>query len=232
MKKRIRSLRGIVSMVRLVRDPDRLDEVFALADAMANDEILSQLAAAFAEDPRGARALVERPRIGRVDLQALRSLPEGTLGRTFAEHMIANGLDPAALPSLESHDAASFVRAHLYETHDVWHAVTGFKTDVAGELGLQAFGLAQFPSRLGALLIAGGLLHAAISRFDDRDARMREIVRGWLLGKRARKLFGMRWGEMWSRPIDEIRRELGLDLAAIEAELPARELVLEVPAAA
>jgi ubiquinone biosynthesis protein Coq4 len=146
--------------------------------------------------------------------------------------MIANGLDPAAIPSLESPDAGSFIRAHLYETHDVWHAVTGFGTDVAGELGLQAFGLAQFPSRLAALLIAGGLLHAVISRFDDRDARMRQIVRGWLLGKRAQKFFGVRWSEMWQRPIDEIRRELGVDLAALEAELPARELTLELPSAA
>jgi ubiquinone biosynthesis protein Coq4 len=34
-----------------------------------------------------------------------------------------------------------------YETHDIWHVVTGFHTDVAGELGLQAFYLAQFPGR-------------------------------------------------------------------------------------
>jgi ubiquinone biosynthesis protein Coq4 len=232
MKKRIRKLRGIVSIVRLVRDPDRLDEVFELAESMGDDAILAQMAAAFAEDPRGERALVEMPRIGRVDLKELRTLPEGTLGRTFAEHMIANGLDPAAIPSIESHDRLSYVRAHLYETHDVWHAVTGFKTDVAGELGLQAFGLAQFPSRLAALLIAGGLLHAVISRFDDRDARMRAIVRGWLLGMRAQKFFGVHWGEMWSLPIDEVRSELGVDLRALEDELPVRPRPAEVPAAA
>src|ERR1700722_6339371 len=120
MKKRIRKLRGIVSIVRLVRNPDRLDEVFELAESMGDNAILSQMAAAFAEDPRGASALVEMPRIGGGDLKELRTLPEGTLGRTFAEHMIANGLDPAAIPTIESHDPLSYVRAHLYETHDVW----------------------------------------------------------------------------------------------------------------
>ena len=104
MKKRIRKLRGIVSIVRLVRDPDRLDEVFELAESMGDAAILSQMAAAFAEDPEGARALEERPRIGPISVQELRKLPVGTLGRTFAEHMIANGLDPAAIPSIESHD--------------------------------------------------------------------------------------------------------------------------------
>jgi ubiquinone biosynthesis protein COQ4 len=224
MTKRIRQargkVRGLVSMVRLVRDPDRLDEVFTLADSMVNDEILADLAKAFAEDPRGARALIVRPRIGRIDLGELRQLPEGTLGRAYAEHMIANGLDPSAIPTLASNDPFSFVRAHLYESHDVWHVLTGFGTSVAGELGLQAFGLAQFPSRLAAVLIAGGLLHAVITRFDDRDARMSEIARGWILGKRAQKLFGVAWGEMWTRPLTSIRRELGIDLAVLDAQLP------------
>jgi len=220
MKKRIRQVRGLVSMVRLVRDPNRLEEVFTIADSLVNDEILADLTKSFAEDPRGARALILRPRIGKIDLAELRSLPEGTLGRAYAEHMIANGLDPAAIPTLASDDPHTFICAHLYEAHDVWHVLTGFGTDVAGELGLQAFGLAQFPSRLGALLIAGGLLHSVVAKFDDRDARMSEIARGWILGKRAQKVFGVAWGQMWSRPLAEIRRELGMDLGVLDAQLP------------
>ena len=27
------------------------------------------------------------------------------------------------------------MRAHMLESHDVWHVLTGFHTDVAGELG-------------------------------------------------------------------------------------------------
>src|SRR5438477_261218 len=78
-------------------------------------------------DPRCALALDERHRF-RIDLASLRGLAPGTLGRTFAEHMIANGLDPSALPDLPSTDRRSFFRAHLYETHDIWHVVTGFTT--------------------------------------------------------------------------------------------------------
>jgi ubiquinone biosynthesis protein COQ4 len=224
MKKRILKLRGtargLMGMVRLVRDPDRLEEVFTIADSLVNDEILADLTAAFAQDPRGARALIVRPRIGKIDLGELRQLPEGTLGRAYAEHMIRNGLDPSAIPTLASDDPYTFVRAHLYEAHDVWHVLTAFGTDVAGELGLQAFGLAQFPSRLAVLLIAGGLLHSVINEFDDRDARMSAIARGWILGKRAQKVFGVAWGEMWNRPLGEIRCELGIDLAALDAQLP------------
>jgi ubiquinone biosynthesis protein Coq4 len=54
---------------------------------------------------------------------------------------------------------------------------------------------------------------------------MRAIVRGWLLGKRSRPLFGMRWDDHLERPLDEVRRSLGLELDAIDAVLPADDTV-------
>jgi ubiquinone biosynthesis protein COQ4 len=212
MIQRIRRMRGVLSMVRLVRDPDRLGEVFAMADALVKPEILDEMVAAFSRDAKGARALEERPRVGNIDLAALRELPEGTLGRVYADHMIENGLDPTALPSMEAPTPRAYVRAHLYESHDIWHAVTGFRTDVAGELGLQAFNLAQFPSRLAVGLLAMGLLNAVIFHFDETERRMAQITRGWAMGKRARPLFGTAWSSMWGHKMDDVRRDLGIDL--------------------
>ena len=137
--------------------------------------------------------------------------------------MIGNGLDPRALPTREANDEGMYLVAHLFETHDVWHAVTGFGTDVAGELGLQAFYFAQFPARLSTALVAGGLLNTLLFAFDQRDARMHAIVRGWLLGKRARPLFGVRWNELWVTPMENVRRGLAVDLVGIELELPQPE---------
>jgi ubiquinone biosynthesis protein COQ4 len=216
-------LRLGVSLVRLVRDPNRLNEVFSLADALAAPEQMRVITGVLAQDPAGARALRERQRIGRVDLAALRALPEGTFGRAFADHMIANNLDPAALPDIASPDEGAFVRAHLYETHDIWHVVTGFDTDVAGELGLQAFYLAQFPAYLATVLISAGLLNATLYAFDDRAARMDAITRGWLLGKRTRPLFGTHWPSLWSVPLAEVRARFGIDAASAPAATePAR----------
>jgi ubiquinone biosynthesis protein COQ4 len=209
-------LRALSAWVTIVRDPDRLGEVFALADNLADDHFVGKMADHFALSPVGKRALASLPRVGNVDLAALRLLPEGTLGRAFAEHMIANGLDPAALPSLPATERISFVRAHLYETHDIWHAVTDFRTDVAGELGLQAFYLAQFPARLGAAILAAGLLNTLLFRFEERDARMDEIVRGWLIGRKASPFFGVDWASKWAEPIEAVRRELGVELGEVD----------------
>jgi ubiquinone biosynthesis protein COQ4 len=208
---RIAFARTLVSFVDLVKHPDHLDRVFEISDGMVKQrtEVLEQMAEHFGRDERGARALAERRRL-RVDLAELSKLPAGTLGRVFADHMIANGLDPAAIPTLPGESALEFMRAHLYETHDVWHAVTGFRTDVAGELGLQAFYAAQAPGGLPWMLLAMGFLNTALYAMDERDARFEAIARGWDMGRRARPLFGTPWDTLWATPLDEVRRALGV----------------------
>jgi ubiquinone biosynthesis protein COQ4 len=165
------------------------------------------------------RVLSKRGRVGTIDLHALAAYPEGTLGRVYGEHMLRNKLDPSAIPNLPSTTSREFLRAHLYETHDIWHVATGFATDVAGELGLQAFYLAQLPTRLAPALLAGGLFNTMLFAWGDRDRRMRAIVRGWLLGRRARSLFGVAWAGEWSTPLAEIRSRLRLETDAIESAL-------------
>jgi ubiquinone biosynthesis protein Coq4 len=193
----------------LVRDPNRLGEVFELSDALAGPEVLGPIVEHIAEDPKVARSLEERHRL-RIDIPELCKLPEGTFGREFAEHMIKNNLDLAALPSLSSDDELSFFRAHLYETHDVWHVATGFETDLVGELGLQAFYLAQIPGPLPSLLVAVGFVRSAIIDKSLTEPFMDAVVQGYRMGKEARPLFGVHWDELWSLPLTEVRARLGL----------------------
>lgn len=223
MKNPIHVVRAIRSGLILARDPDRLDQVWALFDAaakaMRGTELAQAIIDGLREDPRGASAFAERPRL-EIDLAYLRTLPSGTLGRAFAAHMDHLGLDPAAIPRLEANDEFAYSMAYLYDTHDVWHAVTGFETDVAGELGLQAFYFAQFPARFADFLLLGGFVNTLFLNFEDRDRRMNAIARGWLLGKRSAALFGVRWADLWTTPLDDVRALLDLDLPAIDSQLP------------
>lgn len=219
MRNPIRTVQAATAFVRLAANLSRLDDVFNLSDSLVEPQTMRAMAAAARSDPQGAAALAERPRV-RLVLAELRALPAGTLGHSYAELMIANGLDPADIPTLAAPDELSYLRAHLYETHDLWHVATGFATDVPGELGLQAFYAAQLPGKLPTAILAAGMLNTLLFAFDQRDARLREIARGWLIGRRSRPLFGARWNELLPLPLDAARARLGLDLAAVDATVP------------
>jgi ubiquinone biosynthesis protein Coq4 len=206
--------RAALAFARVVRDPDRLDDVFQFIDQGVgkNPALVTPVIEAFNATPEGARSVRERTRIGRLDLDALAREPASSLGASFAAHLREHRLDPAALPVRAANSDGEYVIAHLYETHDVWHVLTGFGTDRAGELGLQAFYLAQAPSRVAQGLLAIGGLNTLIFEFDDYVRRMDAIVHGWTLGRRARCLLGIDWASRWHVPLAEVRRELGIDL--------------------
>jgi ubiquinone biosynthesis protein COQ4 len=214
-------VRGGHAFLRIAQDPNRLDEVFRLIESInENPRISQQLVEGYRQTPPGARALQDKPRLGTIDLEALSRLPEGTFGHEYARFMRRHGLDPSSLPLKSVENDASFIEAHLRETHDLWHVVTGFEPNVAGELGLQAFYLAQFPNRVALAILSAGLLNTLIYAFEDTGARMTQIARGWLLGRQARPLFGMDWKQLWATPLSEVRTRLGLELKAADPVAP------------
>ncbi|MDA0267802.1 MAG: Coq4 family protein [Cyanobacteria bacterium] len=80
-----------------------------------------------------------------VKMDYLRSLPPGTLGHAWAEHLDANGLQP-------------FVQGpRRQQLHDGIHVLTGYGTDPVGEAEVQAFLLGS-KFRLVNMLIGLGLL--------------------------------------------------------------------------
>ncbi len=202
--------RGYSAGLQLLLDPSKLDRVFAIDSAIPNQpEVMARITEAMRKHPSAAAALDDKPRMT-LDLEALRRLPDGTFGRAVADYFDANKLDPKSIPTLQSDDEVAWAKAHLYETHDVWHVATGFSTDIAGELGLQAFYAAQLPGRLPELLLAGGLLQAAFWAEDDFRPRLAAIVHGWEIGSHAKPLFGVRWDSLWNTPLTEVRAALSL----------------------
>lgn len=222
----IQKLLGARAFIRIVNDPNRLDEVFKLSDNTDQREILDRAVKRFALVPQCAQALQACRRLPDYRLASLAKLPEGTLGKAFAEHMISRNLDPAAIPTLNAKDPAEFVRAHLYETHDIWHVVTGFDTDVAGELGLQGFYMAQIQGPLPPTILAAGMLNTAFLASEESDARMRNIVVGWRMGKRCEPLFGANWDHYWSMSLAEVRRLFGIDPGGAKPDLEAEAAIM------
>ena len=79
----------------LIRDPDDTRQVFTLG-LLVNRRTYPTFLARLTADDEGAAALRERPAIDSrsVDFDALRALPDGTLGREYVRFLDTHRLDP------------------------------------------------------------------------------------------------------------------------------------------
>jgi ubiquinone biosynthesis protein Coq4 len=56
-----------------------------------------------------------------------------------------------------------------------------------------------------------GLLNTALYQHGEREVRLDSITRGWQMGRRAMHLFGVRWDELWTHPVGDVRARLGIE---------------------
>lgn len=113
-----------------------------LSHALNDPSTLQRIVSFLSLTPQGKQAFLDRPRLGKIDLQQLYQLPNQTLGYAYAKHMIKNGFTPPSVNEI-ANDPVVFLGAHIGETHDIWHVVTGCDADKPGEVQLEAFYTAQ-----------------------------------------------------------------------------------------
>ncbi|MCP9917851.1 Coq4 family protein [Cyanobium sp. ATX 6F1] len=210
LKQRLQSLRMVASLAAFLKNPTELTSVFAVARSLQGSPLATQMQRHLLANPAMAELVVTLWRPDPIDLAQLSALPVGSLGRTYAEQLVSQGLTPESLidPSPIS-SPAQYITHRLRETHDIVHVLTGFGTDGVGELGLQAFNLAQVRSPLALLLIFGGLL-SALQNDEPLEALLHALARGFELGLAARCLISFKLEEGWGRPLADWRLELGL----------------------
>lgn len=213
----IRPFVALYCFVKLVRNPeDDLDNVLGMLNSLIDADVVARIRRSLPDHPQVKAALIARPRVAPVDMDALAALPEGTLGHAWATFMAAHGF---SLNDLEPHhngEGDFWISTHMRETHDLTHMLTGFGTDIPGEMGVQGFNAAQLPGLpVPYLLFAGVLLNNAAAQGPAvAMERVKAFNRGYALGLQSKLLFGLDWSAMWSRPLAEVRAELGLDLTA------------------
>jgi len=204
------------SFLAIARDPQKTSHGARVVMSIDRHQI-EVVFQRFAKDPEGARILAGAPSLFELltDRDALEALPEGSLGRTYLAFMEAESISTEALDREVAPVEAEVLRPdplrrrfllHMRASHDLWHVLTGYHRDLLGELQLIIFSHAQTGSRafgwigrvarirpLGRLPDARALIDLATQR-----------------GSQACWLFTAPWSELLPRPIDEVRRELGI----------------------
>jgi len=187
-----------------------LELVGALTEALIETPSYALAAEHLRRDPACAALIDERWIPPAHDLAQLAAMPEGSLGQVYAFAMARLDYDPNLHAGMEPLNDAVYVELRLSQTHDLWHVVTGFDTMVAGEIGLQAFHLTQFPYPLASALTAQSLLSTTVFEPDQLPPLVEAIRVGLQMGLEARPLFAQRWEEGWERPLQQWREELQL----------------------
>jgi ubiquinone biosynthesis protein COQ4 len=207
-------LSTIKGAVSLLRDPSATESVYDVEDGLRHTKA-SQLSVEYVKRQPGVAALVqERYLAPTPNLDQLQQCPPDSLGFAYAKYITDAGFDPNFYRELPIEDDISYVFMRLRQTHDIWHLVAGFKTDVPGELGLKAFELAQTHRTMAAILLAGGLLSTLLKAPEQLDILLDDIATGYRLGTQAQPFLAQKWELYWEKPLVQWRTELGIPIAS------------------
>ena len=202
-------LKGALS---LIRDPQQTDSVYDIEDGMKHSAAMAAATRHMMAQPEIAALAKEGYLATTPDIPKLLEYPQNSLGYAYANYIHTAGFDPGFYRSIAVEDDTSYLLLRLRQTHDIWHVVTGFSTNVPGELGLKAFELAQTRRTMAGILIAGGFLKCLLQTPEELDELLIHISRGYQMGLQAQPLLAQKWEENWDQPLSEWRSKLGVKI--------------------
>ena len=172
----------------------------------------------------GRRLLDERRDILAVvsDRDRLRALPEGSLGWTYCRFAEENGLFPEDLAEAvrearvatgglvpEATPEVAYLHDRYRDLHDLWHVVTGYGTDMAGELAIVNFQATQVGYR--AMTINAWIRLFTIAIQTGRLDILVTSICARARGRRAAYLLAVDWERLLPVPLEDVRRELAIE---------------------
>ena len=203
---------------QLIADKEDTKQVFIILEALSGNSGLRAFKR-FKKTPCADKILAaKKPLVEYLkDRQWLESLPQGSLGRTYArftevEQISADGLTDASVEGREEEREMSAAQIKYHErqrdAHDLWHVSTGYGRDGLGELCLLAVTWRQLGNPGILVIILFGYL---VSRKEAPGLGIgRAILEGFRLGRVAKGLPGADWERLLTLPLDEVRAELGI----------------------
>jgi ubiquinone biosynthesis protein COQ4 len=202
------------ALVTLYRDPGNLNYVYDVEDGFLHTKASVSAVNWLQMQPEIEQLIQERYIAPHPDIEKLLQYPESTLGYAYASYIKKAGFDPGFYRQINIEDDISYLTLRIRQTHDIWHVVTGFKTDVLGEIGLKAFEMAQTRRNLAFVLVGGSLLGTLVKSPEVLPNLLEQITLGYKMGSIAKPLLAQKWEENWDKSLAELRDELGIQPAS------------------
>ncbi len=206
----LRAANNLKVLAAIGRSGGELSSVADLVDNMIDSPQMVDSVRRFRAVPGGAALLDQRYPPLQPDIDRLIQLPEGSLGRSYAELIRRLNYDPEFFRPRPVDSEAQWLTQRVATTHDIHHVVSGFGTLPAGESGVLAITAAQIGFPAYVLLTTAGQLASFRFQIERFEGLSQAVAHGMAIGRQARCLVAARWEEGWDRPISAWREELGI----------------------
>ena len=210
-----------LAVLRVLRDPENTKEAGIVeltfnrsrwGKKLARWDLVAQ--ELMVDYPQLATIFSARKRLAKVDLDALIALPSNTLGHTLAKLEMQRGIDPNLVDPLPADNDGEWLMAHMYETHDFWHVLTGFGFDMEGEYGVAGVYMGQMRNNTFlAFMLALVLVKDLRKDRENLGKHIQAFCDGHRISQRSQPIVGLDWSALWERDIEELRQELNISEA-------------------
>ncbi|WP_395945533.1 Coq4 family protein [Brevundimonas sp.] len=211
-------MRALRALRRLIANKEDTTQVFEIMNALAGDSVRRGYLRMLEQVEGSRQAFLMIELADRLQDRAwLDALPSGSVGRAYLTFIDERNLSAYGLADesrkvadteIEAAHPYAWYARRLRDIHDLWHILTGYRTDALGEACVVAFSLPQTRSPGFGLIAAGVALEAARARTGHPCARA--ILQAWRRGRRAAWLPGLDYEALMSEPLDQARARLGL----------------------
>jgi ubiquinone biosynthesis protein COQ4 len=197
-----------LAVVRVLGDSTKTHEIHRVEEITGRPryrEVLRELE----RTVEGRRLMAERPELSsdHVDYDALRALPESTLGGAYARHLDRNSItadyQAAVTRHVDDPDMAYLMR-RFRQTHDVWHALLGLGIAGHEEVVIHWFSFGQLRLPVSMLIMTFGTMkHLVLER---RWGTLRHsAMDAYRVGRDAAPLLPVCWEDHWADELDDVR---------------------------
>ena len=228
LTRRVQPIRAARAIRRLVADKDDTEQVFEIMNALAGRSVDWGYAKLMSTSEGGLQAYRRQELADRLqDRDWLKALPAGSVGAAYLDFVVAQDLSAYGLADESRKVADSEIEAahprawyarRLRDVHDIWHVLTGYRTDALGEACVVAFSLPQTRSSGFGLIAAAIAVQFARARTGYPCARA--VFRAWRDGRRAAWLPGQDYEALLAEPLDQARRRLRISTPYIYERVP------------
>lgn len=226
----IRPFHALLSVFKLIRNKEDTRQVFEIVTSLSGRSG-KQLFQRFVATPYGRRVVTEPVKLEEIlgDRDALRKLPEESLGRVYLDFMEGEDLTPDGLIDAAEEAGIDFrgetqfeefrrLFLHLDVSHDLWHVITGYGRDALGELCNLVYTRSQTGNPGFRFIVMIGFIAQKLER---PGAPIQKA-----LAEAKRNSRGANWvlehdvGELLALPLEEVRRRLNIAEPKIYNSVP------------